>query len=80
MTTLATTLATTGWHDGRAWEGPPWPAFFFVPLLLMTAVAVTLYLTRSRRRPGVTIVAERYARGEIDEAEYQRRVAALRGR
>lgn len=61
------------------WRGPPWPGFLLVPLFLATLVGVGLYLAWRRRPAGPTrIVAERYARGEIDEVEYRRRVAELR--
>lgn len=80
MMTIAL-FASTGWHDGRGWDGPPWPAFFLIPLFLAALVIGALLVLRSRRPSGpVAIVAERYARGEIDEAEYRRRVAQLGGK
>jgi uncharacterized membrane protein len=79
MTTAS--LASTGWHEGRGWDGPPWPTFFLVPLLLVAVVFVGLLVPRGRRPfSAVDIVAERYAKGEIDEAEYRRRIAELRGK
>ena len=78
--TLLTFLATAGWYDGR-WDGPPWPGFFLFPLFLAALLVSGLLLLRGRR-PGtaVSIVAQRYAKGEIDEDEYRRRVAELRGK
>jgi putative membrane protein len=57
------------------------PIFFVGPLLFVAAlVSVALYV-RSRRPSGPTrIVAERYARGDIDEDEYRRRLTELRAR
>lgn len=80
MITIAS-LAATHWHDGRGWDGPPWPAFFLVPLLLAAMFIVGVWYQRGRRPTGaVDIVAERYASGEIDETEYRRRVSELRGK
>jgi putative membrane protein len=78
MHTLAA-IASTHWHDGRGWDGPPWPAFFVAPLLLATAFLAGVLIQRSRRPPGaLQLVAERYARGEIDEEEYRQRATELR--
>lgn len=75
-----TVLAHGGYHGPGAW----WPIF---PLLwfLFFATAVTFFVTRGRRRAqwwgpmsGERALAERYAKGEIDDAEYQRRLAVLR--
>ena len=80
MLTIAA-LAGTHWHDGQGWDGPPWPAFFLIPLLLTAAFLAGVFLQRARRRPdAVEIVAARYAQGEIDEDEYRRRVSELRGK
>jgi putative membrane protein len=63
--------------DGSTWLG----AGLLVGLLLLTAVLVLLLLGRpsptgdeSARR----ILDERFARGELDEREYQARRSALR--
>ena len=78
--TILTILASTGWHDS-SWNGPPWPGFFLFPLLLSAAVAITVLAVRRYRPAGaIRLVSERYARGEIDETEYRRRVGELRGR
>ncbi len=80
MITIAS-LAASRWHDGQGWDGPPWPVFFLVLLLLATMFIVGVMYQRGRRSTGaVEIVADRYARGEIDETEYRRRIAELRGR
>jgi hypothetical protein len=72
------TLATAH-HDGGGWGGPPWPAFFFGPLLLAAAFLLGFLLPRGRRQPGaLDLVADRYARGEIDEEEFAHRSAELR--
>ena len=72
-------VASTHWHHGQGWSGPPSPVLFLIPLLLGIAFLAGLLLQRSHRLgPALEIVAARYARGEIDEDEYQRRVSALR--
>ncbi|MER6591373.1 SHOCT domain-containing protein [Micromonospora purpureochromogenes] len=55
-------------------------------LVLIVALAVVVWLAASRSRPaGVVdtgaarrILAERYARGELDTEEYEQRLNALR--
>jgi putative membrane protein len=81
MQTLQTVvLAHDQWHGPGAW----WLIF---PLLwlLFFATVVTLFVTRGRRRAelcgpraGERALAERYAAGEIDDAEYARRLGVLR--
>jgi putative membrane protein len=67
------------WWGTGSWVGP------LVALLVLAAIAaVTVYLLsrRSRRPPyrsGEAVLAERFARGEIDEDEYRTRLAVLRG-
>lgn len=69
-------LASHHWdHDGGWW----FPIF---PLLFL-ALWVTLFVTIGRRwrhnfGSGERVLAERYARGEIDESEYRERRAVLR--
>ena len=73
--------------DDGGWMGWWW---VFMPILFIALVAVSIWavvaLTRSRpgdrgpRHDPQQILAERFARGEIDEAEYRRHVAILQGR
>ena len=69
------------WHGG----GPGWwlifPILFWV--LVLSAAGYLLYRRSSGRVARVDaehILAERYARGEIDENELQQRRAGLRGK
>jgi putative membrane protein len=68
-------------HD-RDWDGPTWP---FVPIVPILVIA-TIWLIASRRGwgnprvSGESVLAERYARGEIDEPEYRARRDVLRTR
>lgn len=60
-----------------------WPWFPFFPLaFLLVWVAIFLLVGRRwrhhPRRTGESVLAERYARGEIDEDEYCRRQQTLR--
>jgi len=86
---VMTMLAHGPWGQGD----PPafWPVFPLVFGLLWLAVPAAVgYLLwrRAAARPDVggrdpqagarTILAERFARGEIDEDEYHRRMSALR--
>ena len=73
-------LATHHWHGDGGWF--PWfplvPLFFFGLWVLLFALVLR---RRGRVAPGQSgeaVLAERYARGEIDEAEYQARRAVLR--
>ena len=63
-------------HDGR------WFPFF--PLIFIAIWLVVIITFRRRwhhapRHTGQSVLAERYARGEIDEAEYRKRRDVLRG-
>jgi putative membrane protein len=74
-----TTLALLA-HD-RDWNGPPWPFFPIIPILVIAAI--WLFAARRWRNPrvsGEAVLAERYARGEIDESEYRARRDVLRKR
>jgi putative membrane protein len=72
-------LAVLAVHDH---DGPPWP--FFVVLAVVLSGIVAVALTRGRRcgprGRGTAVLAERYARGEIDADEYRARRAELRRR
>jgi putative membrane protein len=69
-------LANGHWNGPGAW----WPIF---PLLWL-ALLVTLFVVIGRRwqrsgsSAGESRLAERYAAGEIDAAEYRDRLAVLR--
>ena len=85
MTTLLTAAVTTNEH----WNGPGpwWPIFPLLWLLFIVAIFATFGFFGRRRwgrmhamagqRAGEARLAERYAAGEIDEAEYERRLATL---
>jgi putative membrane protein len=73
-------LASNGWQDERGWDGPPWPLFILFALLVATLVVAVLAYRGSRRSSGAAIVADRFARGEIEEDEYRRRLDTLRGK
>jgi len=56
----------------------------FVGLLIAGAIALIRYTSRSARQdpaaepaPAQRVLADRYARGEIDEDEYERRLRVL---
>jgi len=80
-TALTTLAAHPGWGPGG---GPGWWIVFPILWFLLFATVVFLIARRARRgfgRPhasGVSVLGERYARGEIDEAEYRQRLAVLR--
>jgi len=68
------------WHDG----GPGWwivfPILFWVIVLSMIGYVIYRRTPRQVARvSGEQALAERYARGEIDEEEYERRRSVLRG-
>jgi putative membrane protein len=82
------------WYDHHGGGGWAWLAmsvsmFLFLALIIVVAVLIVRALSRSGpvhgEHPGPRggpapeqILAERYARGEIDEEEYRRRLAVLR--
>lgn len=94
LTTLATQAAAMhpgGWHDGNA---PAfWPVFpITFGLFWLAVIGTAFYLIRRRMHDGVaaaraaadpmtrarSVLAERFARGEIDEDEYHVRMSTLR--
>ena len=85
LSTITTALATNDHWDG---PGPWWPLFPIFWLLFLVAVFTTFGLLGRRRwrhmqgyagrRAGEERLAERYASGEIDEQEYERRLTTLK--
>lgn len=72
-------------HDLSAWG---WVGMILAMVAFWAFIAaVILWIIRATTRPERTavwpdaqqVLAERFARGEIDEAEYHDRLAALRG-
>lgn len=80
----ADVLTTYGpWHDGGF---SPW--FLLFPLFWILVIGLLIFVGRrtwrSNRRwaaaqGGEGVLRERYARGEIDEDEYRKRLQVLRG-
>ncbi|WP_426513786.1 SHOCT domain-containing protein [Dactylosporangium sp. McL0621] len=71
------------WHHYYAMMGFPMGGLVLTLLVFLAAAGVVVY---ALRRPGspdsgrdaAAILAERYARGEIDDEEYHRRLNRLR--
>ena len=68
-----------GHHDGFGW------GWVLMVIMLLVLVALTVLVVRhfadtrrGSRRAADDVLAERFARGEIDEEEFRRRRAALR--
>ncbi|GAA0568999.1 MULTISPECIES: SHOCT domain-containing protein [Actinomadura] len=92
LTTLVTQLGPGGWHDGG--DAPAfWPVFpIAFGLFWLAVLGAAFYLIRRRMNSGAaaaaaaadpmakarSVLAERFARGEIDEDEYMRRASTLR--
>ncbi|QGN58477.1 SHOCT domain-containing protein [Nostocoides sp. HKS02] len=84
ITALATAASPDHWDGPGAW----WPIFPILWLLFLVALFTTFGFFGRRRwgrfhamsgqRAGEARLAERYAAGEIDEQEYERRLATLR--
>jgi putative membrane protein len=79
MTPTLMNLAVLADQGSRWDDGPPWPVFPFFLLIVGALVTfAVLWTRRSRASTSATaIVAERYARGEIDHDEYRERLAHL---
>ena len=89
LMTLATQMGPGGWHDGG--DAPAfWPVFpITFGLFWLAVLGVAFYLIRRRTSGGAaaaadpmanaqSVLAERFARGEIDEDEYLMRISTLR--
>ena len=74
---MSTILLASHWHDHDGWF-PLFPLLF----LALWVFLIVLLARRWRGGPGrpsaESVLAERYARGEIDEREYVERRAVLR--
>lgn len=76
-------LIANHWNDHN--DGDWFPFFPLIPLFFI-GVWVFVIVTLRRRwacgggRGGESVLAERYARGEIDEGEYRQRREVLRSR
>ena len=70
-------MNTEHWHEGHVAWWPVFPIGFALFWLLVIGTAFYLW----RRRPGSAqkLLAERFARGEIDEDEYRERLGVLNG-
>jgi putative membrane protein len=81
LQTLLTSPVLERYGDG--WGPGPGPWFLLFPLLFWTTVIVLFFVGRRRGwwrgRPGEGTLADVFARGEIDEAEYRARLDVLRG-
>ncbi|MFI0454029.1 SHOCT domain-containing protein [Actinomadura sp. 6N118] len=90
LTTLAMQIHPGPWHENGATDAPAWwPVFPITFGLFWVAVVVAgFYLVRRRIAAGAaqadpmararSVLAERFARGEIDEDEYYARSSTLR--
>ena len=74
-----------GWYvgdhmSGWGWVGMTLSTLLFVGLLVLAGLLL-VRATRQQERPTSStpeqLLAERYARGDIDEEEYRRRLATL---
>ena len=79
-------IASDHCHTYGHHGGPGFPFFPLVPILFL-AVWILVFRTAAMRRrrlyparAGEALLAERFARGEIDEPEYRQRRAALRSK
>jgi putative membrane protein len=86
MTTALATAATVvadHWRDERPDWWPVFPILWF--LLIAGGITAAVVISRRNRaaagpRAGETVLAQRFAAGEIEEEEYAARLAVLRRR
>jgi putative membrane protein len=71
--------------DHRGWGSGPGPWFLFFPLFWLAVLALGVWWFRRRggapwrREPSArSVLAERYARGDISVDEYRERLAVLK--
>ena len=81
MTMLANGAAVhVATNHSAGWDRPGWWPIF--PLLWFVVIGtIVFFAVRRRSSPrgaGMAVLGERYARGEIDEAEFQQRRDVLR--
>ena len=81
LATITTAVAANDHWDG---PGPWWPVFPIIWLLITAGVITTVVIVGRRQRgatgrqSGEAWLAERFAAGEIEEVEYEERLATLR--
>lgn len=73
------------WNGGWVWVVMPITMLVFWSFVIWAVVALIRSTGQGRAEPSFgpgpeQVLGERYARGEIDEAEYEHRLATLRGR
>lgn len=68
-----------GWGMGWGWFGLMHLAWWLVLIAGAAFLVRALWGGRDRRDGALDILRERYARGEIDQAEYEQRSRLLRG-
>ena len=81
---MITSIVSTTTSD--RWDGPGqwWPVFPILWLLIATGVIATFVIVGRRQRgaagrqSGEARLAERFASGEIEEVEYEERLATLK--
>jgi putative membrane protein len=78
-TTYSTALlAMDHWHDHDGRWFPIFP-LIFIAIWLVVILTFRRRWHHASRQSGQSVLAERYARGEIDEVEYRTRREVLRG-
>jgi putative membrane protein len=86
---MITTIATAATTVADRWDGDRPDYWFIFPIMwfLIIAGGIVAAVVISRRnrnaagpRAGESVLAQRYAAGEIDEEEYTARLAVLRRR
>jgi putative membrane protein len=86
---MITTIVTTATAVADRWDGDRpdyWPIFPILWFLIIVGGIITAVVISRRNRDaagpraGETVLAQRYAAGEIDEEEYTARLAVLRSK